>query len=244
MSGDELLLTAAVMLVALLYASVGHAGASGYIAVMSLAGIGATTIKPAALVLNLVVASLATWQFRRAGHFRAALLWPFAVGAVPAALLGGWLQLPLPGLRLLLGLTLLLSAMNFLLRAPADGPTRPPSRPVALVTGVVLGLLAGLTGTGGGIYLTPLMLLCRWAPTRQVAAVSAPFILLNSLAGLGGHLLAGHSVPGFVVPLLAAVALGGALGAWLGARWLLVPTIKRVLAVVLAIAGFKLVGLA
>ena len=237
-------LLAAVLVIALLYASVGHAGASGYIAVLSLFGVAALSIKPTALILNLVVASIGTLQFWRAGHFRWPLLWPFALGAVPAAALGGWLQLPLPGLKLLLGIALLISAANFLLRAPADGATRPPSLGIALGTGALLGLMAGLTGTGGGIYLTPLMLLLRWAPTRQVAAVSAPFILLNSLAGLLGHALAGQAIPDFVGLLLLAVAVGGAIGSWLGARRLPVVAIKRLLALVLGIAGFKLLGLA
>lgn len=237
-------LLAAVAVIALLYASVGHAGASGYIAVMSLFGVAAVSIKPTALILNLVVASIGTLQFWRAGHFRWPLFWPFALGAVPAAALGGWLQLPLAGFKLLLGIALLISAANFLLRAPADGTTRPPSLGIALGTGALLGLMAGLTGTGGGIYLTPLMLLLHWAPTRQVAAVSAPFILLNSLSGLFGHALAGQGIPDFVGLLLLAVAVGGGLGSWLGARWLPVVAIKRLLALVLGIAGVKLLGLA
>lgn len=236
-------LIAGVLVIAVLYSSVGHAGASGYIAVMSLLSIVPATIKPVALVLNVAVALIGTRQFTRAGHFRWSLFWPFALVAVPCAALGGTLQLPAETFELLVGMALLLSAANLLLRAPADGPTQAPPLFVALAVGGVLGLLAGLTGTGGGIYLTPLMLFLRWAPMRQVAAVSAPFILLNSLSGLAGHFIAGKSIPEVTWPLLLAVVVGGALGATLGARHLPVPVIKRVLAVVLAIAGVKLVGL-
>ncbi|MDO9453335.1 MAG: sulfite exporter TauE/SafE family protein [Stagnimonas sp.] len=236
-------LIAGVLVIAVLYSSVGHAGASGYIAVMSLLAVAPATIKPVALMLNVAVALIGTTQFYRAGHFRWPLFWPFAVVAVPAAALGGYLQLPAETFKLLVGLALLLSAANLLLRAPADGPTQAPPLFVALAVGGVLGLLAGLTGTGGGIYLTPLMLFLRWAPMRQVAAVSAPFILLNSASGLAGHLMAGKIVPALTWPLLSAVVVGGALGATLGALYLPVPVIKRVLALVLLIAAVKLLGL-
>ena len=236
-------LIAGIALIAILYSSVGHAGASGYIAVMSLLSIAPATIKPVALMLNVAVALIGTVQFTRAGHFRWALFWPFAITAVPAAALGGYLQLPAETFKIVVGLALLLSAANLLLRAPADGQTQPPPLPAALAVGAALGLLAGLTGTGGGIYLTPLMLFLRWAPMRQIAAVSAPFILLNSLSGLAGHFAAGKLIPTLTWPLLLAVIAGGALGATLGARHLPVPVIKRVLALVLLIAASKMLGL-
>jgi uncharacterized membrane protein YfcA len=237
------LLIAAVFTVALLYASVGHAGASGYIAVMSLLGLAPESIKPLALMLNVLVASIGSLQFWRAGHFRWSLYWPFALAALPCAALGGYLQLPTLGFQMLVGAALLLSAANLLLRPPPETTTRPPPRPLALAVGAGLGLLAGLTGTGGGIYLTPLMLFLRWAPMRQVAAVSAPFILLNSLAGLAGHFAAGQTLPALAAPLLLAVGLGGLIGARLGALHLPVASIKRLLSLVLLFAGLKLVRL-
>ena len=236
-------LVVGVGIVALLYASVGHAGASGYIAVMSLLAVAPATLKPVALMLNVLVATIGTAQFARAGHFRWTLFWPFALMAVPFAALGGYLQLPVATFQLVVGAALLLSALNLLLRPPAEGPTQAPPKTVALGVGAGLGLLAGLTGTGGGIYLTPLMLFLRWAPMRQVAGVTAPFILLNSVSGLAGHFAAGQGIPTLTWPLMAAVAVGGAVGATLGARVLPVPLIKRVLALVLVIAGVKLVGL-
>ena len=234
-------LTLGVFLVAMLYSSVGHAGASGYIAVMALLGIAPALIKPTALVLNILVASIGTWRFWRAGHFRRALFWPFAVLAVPCAFAGGWLDLPTPGLKLALGLVLLFSAANFLFRPREAADTRPPRAAVALGTGAGLGFLAGLTGTGGGIFLTPLLLHLRWAPVKAAAAVSAPFILLNSAAGLAGNLGAVKSLPALALPLGVAVIAGGAVGSHYGSSRFPHAMIKRCLAAVLAIAGGKLV---
>lgn len=234
-------LVVGIAVIAFLYASVGHAGASGYIAVMGLAGVAPALIKPTALTLNLLVASLATWQFWRAGHFRWHAFWPFALPAVPCAFLGGWLHLPAQVFTLLVGFILICSAATLLLRPPAERATRMPPLPLALAVGAALGLLAGLTGTGGGIYLTPLLLFLHWAPTKTAAAVSALFILLNSAAGLSGSLLKTGVFPGVALPLAAAVICGGAFGAWLGSRHLPQAAIKRMLAVVLAIAGTKMV---
>jgi uncharacterized membrane protein YfcA len=235
-------LTLGVFLIALLYASVGHAGASGYIAVMALFSVAPEVIKPTALTLNVLVASIASYQFWRAGHFSWALFWPFALLAIPLAFAGGWLNLPAPGLKLALGMVLLFSAANFLLRPAADQATRPPPRPVALGTGGALGFLAGVSGTGGGIFLTPLLLHLRWSPTKTAAAVSALFILGNSAAGLAGVGAAhGRDWPALALPLAVAVIAGGTLGAYYGSRRFPQATIKRFLAAVLTIAGGKLV---
>lgn len=234
-------LTLGVFLIALLYASVGHAGASGYIAAMALFGVAPEVIKPTALMLNILVASIASYQFWRAGHFSCALFWPFALLALPLAFVGGSLDLPAPGLRLALGMVLLFSAANFLLRPAVDLATRPPSRPVALGTGGALGFLAGVTGTGGGIFLTPLLIHLRWSPTRTAAAVSALFILGNSAAGLAGNVGAAQSGPLLALPLAVAVIAGGALGAYYGSRRFPQETVRRCLAAVLTIAGGKLV---
>jgi len=236
-------ITLGVFLIALLYSSVGHAGASGYIAVMALFSVAPEIIKPTALMLNILVASIGSWQFWRAGHFRWALFWPFALLAVPLAFLGGWLNLPAPGLKLALGMVLLFSAANFLLRPTADAPTHPPAARLALGSGAGIGLLAGLTGTGGGIFLTPLMIHLRWAPTKAAAAVSALFILCNSAAGLAGTVGAAHGRdwPALALPLAVAVMAGGAIGSYYGSHRFPQATIKRFLAAVLTVAGGKLV---
>jgi uncharacterized membrane protein YfcA len=235
------LLALAVLVIAFLYASVGHAGASGYIAVMSLAGLAPEVIKPTALLLNILVATLATLQFSRAGHFSWSLFWPFALLSVPLAFVGGYLALPTRIFQILVGVVLLFSAARFVLRPPADETGTPPSRPVAIAIGGALGLLAGLTGTGGGIFLTPLMLFLRFARTKTASAVSALFILVNSLAGLAGNFSSTQSLPPLSLVLAGAALAGGAVGSQLGSRHLSPVWIKRMLAVVLAIAGTKLV---
>lgn len=235
-----LLIIAAIAAVAFLYSSVGHAGASGYIAVLALAGFAPDVIKPTALVLNILVATIGSIQFARAGHFRWNLFWPFALLAAPAAFLGGYFHLPAQPFKILVGLTLLFSALRFFLRPGDPAVVTPPRRPVALATGAGLGLLSGLTGTGGGIFLTPLMLLCRWANTKNVAATSVLFILVNSSTGLAGFLSSGKSVPGLAWTLALAAVAGGTLGSYLGSRRFPVRTIQLLLAAVLVVAGTKL----
>lgn len=236
-----MLMTAAVFVVALLYSTVGHAGASGYIAVMSLFSIAPQEIRPTALTLNILVACIATWQFWRAGHFRASLFWPFALLATPMAFVGGYLNLPTPVFKILIGVILLLSAFQLSVRPPAEHEPTSPNTAVALGTGAGLGLLAGLTGTGGGIFLTPLLIFMRWARTSTASGVSAPFILLNSIAALAGNVSVTRQLPDFTLPLTIAVLIGGSIGAYTGSRKLPHLAIKRLLAVVLAIAGTKLI---
>ena len=236
-----LLLVIAVFVIALLYSSVGHAGASGYIAVMSLAALSPAVIKPSALVLNILVASIGSWQFVRAGHFSWRLFWPFALLAVPFAFLGGFIDLPSAVFKVLVGIVLLASAFWLLWRPQDVEASGEPARWTALGAGGALGLLAGLTGTGGGIFLTPLLLLKRWARTRTAAATSVVFILLNSIAGLAGNISATGKVPALVLPLAIAAVFGGTLGSYLGSWRLPAPLIRRLLALVLVIAGVKLV---
>jgi hypothetical protein len=234
-------LTAAIFVIAVLYSSVGHAGASGYIAVMSLFSLAPAEIKPIALALNILVATIGSWQFWRAGHFSWTLWWPFALLAVPGAFLGGYLNLPVDVFKLLVGVILLLSAANFLWRPPEDSEPRAVPLPAALGAGAGIGLLSGLTGTGGGIFLTPLVILMRWARTKTAAAVSAPFILLNSAAGLLGNVSATRAFPAFALALVIAAVVGGTIGSHLGSRRLASPVVKRLLAIVLIIAGLKFI---
>src|SRR5438046_5446233 len=235
------LLFLAIGLIAFLYSSVGHAGASGYIATMTLFGIAPTVIRPTALVLNILVASIGAFQFWRAGHFSWKLFWPFALLSIPAAYVGGYLQPSASVLRILIGIVLLFSAARLIFRRSDPPETVIPSRPLAIGTGAALGFLSGLTGTGGGIFLTPLLLFCRWAHIRQAAAVSALFILVNSLAGLAGYFKAVHSIPSLGIVLGAAAIIGGIFGSHLGSRHFPVRTISLLLAVVLTIAGIKLI---
>jgi uncharacterized membrane protein YfcA len=241
-------LTAALALVAFFYASVGHAGASGYIAVLALAGWPVAAIKPLALMLNTLVAAVGCWNFLRAGHWPGRRFWPVYALAVPAAFLGGGWAVPGPWLQRLVGLVLLASAWRLGCKTLDPTTLRSPNAVVLAFAGGGLGLLAGLTGTGGGVFLTPLLLLCRWCTTRQAAAVSVLFILLNSVAGLAGLLLARPAQvaavlqPGLLV-WVAMVLPAGALGSRLGSRHWPVSWIRRCLAGVLVLAGLKLLGL-
>jgi len=241
MSAEIVLLGTSVFAVALLYSSVGHAGASGYIAVMTLFGLGVEVVRPTALTFNIVVAAIGAVQWWRAGHFSWSLFWPFAVLSVPAAFLGGWLQIPAHYLKLVIGFVLWFSAWRLLARRADPAGICRPRRPVAVAAGAGIGFLAGLTGTGGGIFLTPLILFRRWAPMREAAAVSVLFIFVNSLSGLAGYARSGRAFPDFAWPLAAVVAAGGFLGSRLGSRHLPVRVITALLAAVLVIAGVKLV---
>lgn len=242
MDGTQLsLVSLAVGVVAFLYSSVGHAGASGYIAVMTLAGFAGGEIKPTALILNILVATIGSYQFWRAGHFSWSLFWPFALLSVPAAFLGGALPLPPRVFKPLLGMVLLYSAARLFFRRADPEEVAPPTKPVALGVGAAIGLLSGLTGTGGGIFLTPLMLLRRWAKTKAAAAVSALFILMNSLSGLLGHFSSGQPIPAVAGILAISALAGGTLGSRLGSQRFPTRTISLLLAAVLIIAGSKLV---
>jgi uncharacterized protein len=240
-SGEFLLLAAAIFVVALLYSSVGHAGASGYIAVLTLFGFGVEVIRPTALTLNILVAAIGFIQWWRGGHFVWLLFWPFALLSVPAAFLGGWLHVPAHYLKILIGLVLWFSAWRLLYRKEDPTDIVRPSRPTAIASGAGIGFLSGLTGTGGGIFLTPLMLFCRWAKVKEVAAVSSLFILVNSSSGLAGYVKSGRELPEFAWPLAVVVAVGGFIGSRLGSQYLPARGIAMLLAVVLVIAGTKLV---
>lgn len=242
MTAESWLLAALVGAVALLYSAVGHGGASGYLAAMALFGVAPAVMRPTALALNILVAGLGTWQFASAGWFSWRLLWPFAVASIPMAALGGALELPESIYKRLVGLVLFYAATHLFrtaARAPEPG-VRPPPLALALPLGAGLGLVAGLTGVGGGIFLSPLLLAAGWAGARETAAVSSAFIVVNSIAGLGGFFATRAGALGGPALLLAAVAgTAGLVGSRLGSRRLARPTIRRLLAVVLVLAGVK-----
>lgn len=245
MQPDIGLLAVAVGLIAALYASVGHAGATGYVAVMTLWGLDPAEVRPTALLLNVVVGAIASVQFWRAGYFSGRLFLPLCVGSVPAAILGGYASLPTAVFEVIVGGVLLASAFRIAsTRAPTatEAEDRTHPLPVSLLggLGVALGLLSGLTGVGGGVFLTPLLLAIDAAAVRKVAAVSAPFILVNSIGGLAGGFAAGRTIPPVGLPLLVAVAGGGLIGSQLGAFTLPPKAIRLLMAVVLVIAGLRL----
>ena len=241
--GDLALLAALIFLAAVLYSSVGHAGASGYLAVMALVGTAPESMKPTALVLNVLVATIGTVQFVRAGHFSWSFFWPFVVGSAPLAFYGGYLEVEGSVYKQIVGVVLVLSAVRMLvdLRPRKEVALREAHPVVRTASGGAIGFLAGMTGTGGGIFLSPLTLLLRWADVKTTAATSVAFILVNSIAGLAGHWAQVEGLPREIPYLLVAAGLGGLIGSTLGSRKLGSGVIKFVLAAVLTVAGLKLV---
>lgn len=232
-----------LMLGAALYSSVGHGGSSAYIAIMALFGVPTGVMRPTALALNVLVSGLASVRFIRAGQFRWRILWPFLLGALPMAYVGGMISLPSSAYRPLLGVVLWLSAARLLWPRPlrANTDTHDPPIPLAVLSGMGIGLLSGLTGTGGGIFLSPLLLFCAWAQPKQASGVAAVFILANSLSGLAGNSASLQQLP-TALPLFAgAVLIGAVVGTTLGIK-LSPPLVLRSLGLVLIVAGAKLIG--
>ncbi|MDF1574802.1 MAG: sulfite exporter TauE/SafE family protein [Bacteroidales bacterium] len=236
----EVLFILAICLVAFLYSSVGHGGASGYLAFMALFGIEVALMKPSALILNLFVSSIAFISFYRAGHFRARLLIPFVVTSIPMAFLGASLELPPELYKKILGVCLFLAALRIVIRTGEDGDRKQLSIPIALAAGALIGFFSGMIGIGGGIILSPLLLLTRWGGMKETAAASAAFIFLNSLAGLSGHILAGMEVSPKIALWIVAVMAGGLLGSWTGGFRLTAMQLKYLITTVLLIASLKL----
>jgi hypothetical protein len=237
------LLLGLVFLVAAAYSSVGHGGASGYLAVLSFFGLAPAAMAPSALLLNLLVSGTSFASFRRAGHFVSRLLWPFLLTSVPFAFLGGMAKVT-PGVYAgLLGGALLVAALRLLVvTAPKqeEAFVRAPSLWVALPVGATIGFVSAVVGVGGGIFLSPLILLLNWADTKRTAAASAAFIWINSAAGLYGHLQRASVEWSPLLWLVGAAFAGGLLGSYLGAQRLRGLWLRRVLGVVLIVAGFKL----
>ena len=239
--GVEILIVLAVFMVAVLYSSVGHGGASGYLAVMALFAVAPEVTRPAALILNLFVASIAFIQFYRAGHFDWRIFLPFAAGSVPLAFVGGMIHLPTAVYKIILGGCLILAALRLALNLKAESDVRAPKIWICLAIGAILGFVSGLVGVGGGIFLTPILLLMNWTETKKAAGVSALFILVNSISGLAGNYAQVLKLPAAVYVWIMAAVIGGVLGATLGSYRFNSLTLRRVLALGLAVGGFKLI---
>lgn len=242
----EIFIILAIFVVAAMYSSVGHGGASGYLAVMAFLGVMPEVTRPTALVLNLFVASIANYQFWRAGFFSWRIFWPFALASIPAAFVGGMISLPTNVYKIILGVVLMLAALRLAWKLTAGREATQPNIFIALAIGAVIGLLSGLVGVGGGIFLTPILLLANWSETKTAAGVSAAFILVNSASGLLGNWLLGKgatlsSLPQEVWFWIIAAVIGGLVGSTLGAKKFDSLTMRRVLAAVLLFAGVKLV---
>ncbi|MEO5656469.1 MAG: sulfite exporter TauE/SafE family protein [Nitrospiria bacterium] len=240
-------LIAGIFAVAALYSSVGHGGASGYLAVLVLAGFARPDVTPVVLILNILVAGIGFITYRRAGHFSSRLLFPFLVTSMPGAFIGGMIILADRTYELIVGYALVAAACRFVIftRVSVSASEASPRLlwTVGPPIGLALGLLAGMVGVGGGIFLSPLLLIMGWADAKRTGAVSSAFILANSLTGLVAQLARGAVVDGgLLAPLLVTALIGGVLGSSLGASRLSLPTLQRLLGVVLAIAGLKLLA--
>ncbi|MBB4363493.1 hypothetical protein GGD65_004538 [Bradyrhizobium sp. CIR18] len=239
---SALLLAACMFAGAALYTSVGHAGASAYIALMALFGIQAAVMRPTALALNILVSAFTSFRFLRAGLFRWRVFWPFAVGAIPFAFVGGSIQLPGAYYRPLVGVVLLMSGVRLLWPRELKSNLQPEDPPiwVGVLCGIGIGFLSGLTGTGGGIFLSPLLLFLGWSDTRSASGVAAVFILCNSVAGLLGNIAIVKALPPNLWVYAIGVGMGALLGTALGIQWR--PPMILALGFVLLIAGLKLIG--
>ncbi|MGB9689503.1 TSUP family transporter [Thermogutta sp.] len=235
------LLLAGLFLVACLYSSVGHAGASGYLAWMALLGFAPEEMRPTALLLNVFVATIATLRFSSVRPRWRFLLFLLA-GSAPLAFIGGFVPVAPVVYRPLVAIVLFTAAVRMLVGQSWEKSSVRPSPPafLLLLTGALLGLLAGLTGTGGGIFLTPILILTRWTSAREAAAITAPFVLINSVSGLLGVVAGLQSMPPYLLPAVGTVALGGLLGSTLGSTWFSDLWLRRALGVVLVIAALKL----
>lgn len=231
-----------LVVVAFLYSAVGHGGASGYLALMSLFLFGQEEMRPTALLLNLVVALISFVQYYRGGHFKWSLFWPFALASIPAAFLGGQVNIDSGLYKKILGVLLLVSVLRLTgIKIKTSLPDVKQNLALALIIGALIGFISGVIGIGGGIILSPVIILLNWGNIKQTAAVSALFIFVNSIAGLGGLFSKGFQLePGFA--LMAALALaGGVTGSYLGASKLNNIHLQRLLAFVLLIASIKLI---
>jgi len=240
----SLWLLPSVMLAAMLYSSVGHGGASGYLAAMALFGLEPALMKPAALTMNIFVTTLVLWRVSATTAFNWRVFLPFAVASIPMAYVGGAWNIHSAFYRVVVGLALLLAMWRLLWKGDDGGRTRLPRLWMSLPVGAVLGLVSGLTGVGGGIFLSPLLLLFHWTDMRGSVPLAAAFILLNSIAGLAGYASTALQWPAGIPVLVAAAVAGGLLGTEFGTRRLAGGSLRRVLAVVLAIAGAKMIATA
>lgn len=229
-------------IVAFLYASVGHGGGSGYLALMALFGVSVFMMKPTALVLNIFVSGISFYHYYQGGHFKWKLFYPFALGSIPAAFIGGYLNVDPEIYKKILGVFLIFGVLRMM---GVFGKEKEGLRNVNLISafiiGAAIGFFSGLIGIGGGIILSPVLLILHWANMKETASISALFIWINSLAGLSGLLISGVHIPVMAFFLVILVVIGGWTGAYYGSKMINSKSLKKVLAFVLILASIKLI---
>ena len=246
MPWSEILFYLLLFAAAFLYSSVGHGGASGYLAIMALYHFAPAQMKPTALCMNLFVSMIAFINFQRAGHFKWPLFWPLAMASIPMAFLGGSIHVNDPLYRTILGIVLFIIVLRFafIRNVPGDIKPRQPFIGWLFLLGGVIGFLSGLIGIGGGVLLSPVILLCGWAGQKQTASISALFIFVNSAAGLTGQLIMQQpflNVGSNIGGLIAIGIVGSLTGSYLGAKKFNIQIIKYLLSFVLLIAAYSLI---
>ncbi len=237
------ILSLAFLVISFLYSAVGHAGASGYLAIMALLSFPVESIKPVSLVLNIVVSSIAAYKFLSAGYFDKKVFLTFAITSIPMAFVGGYLKVDPQWFKIFAGIFLLVSAVLLIGRQfikPSD-KINTISLPVGLVIGAIIGLFSGLLGVGGGIFLSPIIILFGWATIKNASGVAALFILCNSALGLAGHYVSLKFVPVEALYFVAVVAVGGYIGSHYGTQKFNNKLIISFLFVVLLSAGLKFI---
>ena len=232
-----------IPIVAFLYASVGHGGASGYIALMYLFSFSETSIKPVALVMNLFVAGIAFYHYWKQGYFKFDVFIYFALGSIPLSFLGGYLQVSPLIYNSILAIFLVFSILKLsgIITYQRSQQGIQFTTWSGIAVGAAIGFSSGLIGIGGGIILTPVLVILNWASIKQAAAISALFIWVNSFAGLSGQLLQGVDIPHMTWPMVTVAVLGGFLGSYLGASKINPRIVKVLLVTVLSIACLKLI---
>jgi len=228
---------------AVLYSSVGHGGASSYIAIMVFMGTPIPTIKPIGLVLNIIVSSIGSYRFIKHKLFDLKIFWPVALGSIPAAYLGGFIQLPTSIYRPLVGIILVIAGFQFLFNIFRHlVPSRKEVNPFfGIIAGSLIGFISGLTGTGGGIFLSPLIVFLGWTSVKGASGTAALFILFNSISGLLGNVAIVKSLPQEIYLYSMAVLFGVFIGTQLGIKYLMEEGVKKSLGLVLIIAGIKFI---
>ena len=237
----ELLFVIGLMLIAFFYSSVGHGGASGYLALMALFGFAPESIRYYALILNLVVSAIAFISYARAGYFRLRLAIPFLITSMPAAYLGAQISINPTLYKIILGIMLLIAVLRMLMVGNNDNKeTRNPPVAIALGIGLLLGLVSGIIGIGGGILLSPLLILARYARIKEASAAAALFIFLNSASGLAGLMTTKFTFQPEIIYWIMGVMVAGFAGSAIGSRTFSELNLKRVLSLVLIAASIKL----